>query len=144
MTNFRLYLKFDNNQYGTRLALKLDTINLLNHFGPERILYGTDYPVSLAKGRSTCLNNSSGMDFRQANPFIDAIPQTGTIEVSYMVYEFALSLIEAARELGYSSVSMCRLNLPIPVTQEFAYAEAELLERRRLDVGDLLVLGINY
>tara|TARA_R110001592_G_scaffold240929_1_gene501172 strand:- start:3755 stop:3952 length:198 start_codon:yes stop_codon:yes gene_type:complete len=43
------------------------------------------------------------MDFRHANPFIDAIPQTGTIEVSYMVYEFALSLIEAARELGYSS-----------------------------------------
>jgi predicted TIM-barrel fold metal-dependent hydrolase len=79
---------------------------MLEQFGADRVLFGTDHPVGLVKGRVICRSGRREWDLQPGSPFgpssaIQSDPSPEP-EATFFVQEMLLSLKQALATLGWS------------------------------------------
>lgn len=95
------YLKEIKNLYVDTAMINSFSVNkvLMDELGPERILYGSDLPISIFKGKNIDINNR--------HYFVTNTPKVWSLSSSEMdLYDFTFFIYEIIRAIRIASLSL--------------------------------------
>ncbi len=86
---------------------------VLKEVGPERLLFGSDLPYTLDRGKHLCVNRQCLFLTREKRPWSVSSDEPGKLRLTFMVYETLRALRRVCERLGLGQTevaAVCRGN----------------------------------